>query len=140
MNPFPLLALAMVVTGYTAATHSLQDDIAAPPKTEIAAWDASAPLSIYDMPGHAMPDFARPHCEPHSTLAANLQHDFEEHPVVALQTSGGLDIQLFASDLMGTWTLVHKGSDGISCIVSSGTGWAKGTSPETIFAAAALAS
>ena len=44
----------------------------------------------------------------------------------------GLRIELWTSDLMGTWTALHHGADGISCIVASGVDWTPEVSPEEL--------
>lgn len=149
MNPIPFLGLAMVAGGYFAATGQLDEHFrtlpGTPPPQEISAWPAAqrpaigGTPSIYDMPGH-VPAYAEPHCEATATLAATLDHDFAETPVETRIAADGLVFDLYASPLMGTWTLVHRGADGIACIVSSGTGWADGTDPDHVFSAADLSS
>lgn len=64
------------------------------------------------------------YCDPREVVASTLEHDFSEKPRLAALTESGLTMELWASDLLGTWTVVHHGGDGISCIVTSGQAWA----------------
>lgn len=151
MNPIPFLALGMIASGYAAMVGSLDADTSrsaalAEPAAEITAYPAFSgagtdDLAIYGMDGLAASEaYDRPHCEAHATMVAGLDHDFAESLVETEVKADGLMMELYASDLMGTWTLVHKGNDGIACIVSSGTGWTASATPDMVFAKVDLAS
>lgn len=140
MNALPFLGLALIASGYAAATDRLDAWFAAQPEAEIVAYDAGGDLAIYDMLGHGAQPYDQPHCEAHAAMAENLNHDFAEEPVETRVSGDGLTMELWASDLLGTWTVVHKGEDGVSCIVSSGTGWEDGANPDLAFGDAGLAS
>lgn len=125
MNPLPFLALAAVTSGYFAATEATNtyfDELPSPELTTYSA-NANADLSVYDVLAHGAQPVDEPHCSAHGLIAETLSHDFDEHPVEIRKTSDELVLQLWASELMGTWTMVHKGDDGISCIIASGAGW-----------------
>ncbi len=64
------------------------------------------------------------HCDARGTVQATLGRDFAETPRLAALTETGLTMELWTSDHTGSWTVVHHGGDGISCIVSTGMGWA----------------
>ena len=65
-------------------------------------------------------------CDARGTVADTLRHDFAEAPTLAALTGTGMTMELWTSDLLGTWTMVHHGGDGISCIVTSGMDWQSG--------------
>ena len=139
MHLFPMLGLGLIATGYLAATDRMEARFAAMPAPEITAYDAgydAGDPSVYDMLGHGAQPYDQPHCEAHAAMAANLTRDFAEQPVATQVTAAGLRMELWASEPMGSWTLVHKGDDGVSCVVSSGTGWTADTRAENVFAAA----
>lgn len=148
MNTLPILALAAVASGYAAATARLDDYFASLPEPapEIVAWSAApaAGLSVHgmpgDLPGHEANAYDQPHCDANAGMTSVLSQDFQEQRIDTRTRADGLLFDLYASDDMGTWTLVHRGVDGISCVVSSGTGWTSVTSPEQIFDGANLAS
>ncbi|MES2665569.1 MAG: hypothetical protein V4712_05680 [Pseudomonadota bacterium] len=142
MNPIPFLALAAVASAYGVATDRLNqkfDTMPQPVLTSYAA-QASGDLAVYDVLSHGAEPLEQPLCQGNLELAATLTNDFAEMPVAQTLTEDGLAMQLWSSTLMGTWTLVHKGDDGMSCIVSSGTGWTTQSSPEDVFDAEILAS
>lgn len=146
MNPIPFLALGLIASGYATLTSGIDSRVeaAVPPAAQIVAYPAYAgtdDVSIYDMPGMTPSDaYDRPLCQDSAAMVASLDHDFAETLMDTSIQGDGLRIELYASTLMGTWTLVHKGDDGISCIVSSGTGWTDAASPEQVLAKADLAS
>ncbi|NJS39926.1 MAG: hypothetical protein HC783_13960 [Rhodobacteraceae bacterium] len=72
------------------------------------------------------------HCDARGTVQATLGRDFAETPRLAALTGTGLTMELWTSDHSGSWTVVHHGSDGISCIVSTGMGWAEGNDPAVV--------
>lgn len=69
------------------------------------------------------PSLTETYCDSRRVVEANLERDFAEEPRLIAVTGAGMTMELWASDLMGTWTMLHHGSDGISCIVTSGHDW-----------------
>ncbi len=135
MNPIPFLALAAVASGYAVATERLDQYFANMPEPEIVSYAASADgeFSVYDVMADGSDAVTEPTCQTNDALAATLTHDFAETPVAQAVEGDGLVMQLWSSDLMGTWTMVHRGTDGISCIVSSGIGWTTASTPADVF-------
>ena len=96
------------------------------------AYVALSDLSVYDDLGHGAAAEGPGNCQPHAGMSQMLQTDFHEAPQLAAQTETGLGMELWASDQMGTWTALHRGSDGISCVVASGIGWAPGVGAQAL--------
>lgn len=67
-----------------------------------------------------------PFCDHRADLLAVLDHDFAESPRVQRPLDTARSVELWASDVMGTWTAVYTRADGVSCVVSSGIGWERG--------------
>ena len=67
------------------------------------------------------------YCDARIVVAGTLRHDFAETPRLVAVTAEGMTMELWGSEVMGTWTVVHHGGDGISCIVTSGQGWTSAT-------------
>ena len=88
--------------------------------------------SVYDALGHQQVSPAQTYCDRHEVVTGALAHDFAETLQAAKITRDGLRIELWTSDLMGTWTALHHGADGISCIVASGVDWTPEVSPEEL--------
>lgn len=72
------------------------------------------------------PSLTETWCDARAVVGETLRHDFAEEPRLAALTGAGLRMEVWASDLLGSWTLVHHGQDGISCIVTSGMDWTRG--------------
>ncbi|MBE2278056.1 MAG: hypothetical protein IAE87_17370 [Rhodobacteraceae bacterium] len=142
MNSLPFLALAAVASVYAVATDRLEEQFAVLSAPGIVAYEASPNLAVYDMEMLAADDqpYDQAHCMMHAAMAENLSHDFAEERVEARVSDEGLVMELWASEVMGTWTILHKGADGVSCVVTSGTGWADDAAPDQVFASADLAS
>ena len=105
----------------------------APSLMRLAAWLGGVALMV-GVALAAAPDprageelsLTETYCDARTVVAATLRHDFAETPRLVRMTGEGMMMELWASELMGTWTVLHHGADGISCIVTSGQGWAKG--------------
>jgi hypothetical protein len=109
----------------------------------LAAVTLAAPAPPASVPeGEAPMDRAltETYCDLHLVVAQTLQDDFDEEPRLAALTGTGLRMEFWASDLLGTWTLVHHGQDGISCIVTSGMDWQKGADAPLLMRQALAAS
>lgn len=86
---------------YVALDHlTVLDDMAAPPA-----------------------EMDQPFCAARQDMGARLATEFLEQPVTAMETRDGLAMELWVSSTQGTWTALHHGDDGISCIVASGFDW-----------------
>lgn len=62
-------------------------------------------------------------CDTRATVAQNLSDHFAEEPQARVVSLNGKEVELWASAIMGGWTVVHHGRDGISCIVATGQDW-----------------
>ncbi len=71
----------------------------------------------------AAPGFAQGACAPRADLARVLSQRHSEAPVALGLASNGNLMEVFASDLGETWTLVMSMPNGISCVVVAGEGW-----------------
>lgn len=89
-------------------------------------------LSVYDALGHEQISPAQTYCDRHEVVTGGLNHDFAETLRAEKVSNDGLRIELWTSDLMGTWTALHHGEDGIACIVASGVDWSPVVSPEDL--------
>ena len=140
MNTLPILALAIVASGYAVAIEETERQFDAMPAPELTAYEAThnADLSVYDVLAHGAQPADEPHCGAHSTLTSTLEHDFAETAVERRILADGMRVDLWASEIMGTWTMVHAGDDGISCIIASGTGWTSNGQSGEVFAQVAL--
>jgi len=70
-----------------------------------------------------------PYCDVRAKLLDTLDHDFAESPQMQKPLPRERSVELWASDIMGTWTAVYTRSDGVSCVISSGIGWTAQTDP-----------
>lgn len=106
----------------------------APSLMRLAAWLGGVALMV-GVALAAAPDprageelsLTETYCDARTVVAATLRHDFAETPRLVRMTGEGMMMELWASELMGTWTVLHHGADGISCIVTSGQDWAEGS-------------
>lgn len=78
-----------------------------------------------------------PYCDVDNAVAQTLTHDFGESLVDDTKV-GSANTQLWASPLMGTWTLVMARPDKTSCIVASGIGYSDDTNPDVFYAQAGI--
>ena len=106
----------------------------APSLMRLAAWLGGVALMV-GVALAAAPDprageelsLTETYCDARTVVAATLRHDFAETPRLVRMTGEGMMMELWASELMGTWTVLHHGADGISCIVTSEQDWAEGS-------------
>ena len=68
------------------------------------------------------------YCDARASVGAMLQRDFAEEPRLAALTADGLVMEIWTSNTLGTWTLLHHGADGITCVVTTGRDWTAGSS------------
>ncbi|MBO9453973.1 hypothetical protein J7376_04035 [Paracoccus sp. R12_1] len=92
----------------------------------VQSWSAMQGIDVpelldqaQDMPTSDMALGDQPYCADNPEIRQTLQHDFAEQPV----DSSHAGTQLWASDQMGTWTLVAPRADQTSCIIASGIGY-----------------
>ncbi len=142
MNPLPILALIGVAAVYVVATERTNEEFAAraAPAPSPYAAPANAGLAVFSLVEKAAPALDSPRCEAQAQMATVLMRDYDEAPVETRVVGDGLQVQLWGSLGAGTWTLVHNGSDGVSCVVSSGTNWTASSTPDDVFNSAPLAS
>ena len=127
------LTLASVAPSPVANSAPAAEDLLIHGATASApAPAAPPPLAVYDSLGHAQLSPAETYCDAHQTVTQGLTHDFAETFRARKISADGLQIELWASDLMGTWTALHHGDDGISCIVASGVDWSISVSADDL--------
>lgn len=141
MNMLPILALGVLASGYAVAIESTDRMFDAMPQPELTAYTTttSQDLAVYDVLAHGAQPADEPHCGTHALLTNTLADDFAEQPVERRVVAPDMKLELWASSLMGTWTMVHTGDDGISCIIASGTGWDSQDQTAEVFGQVALA-
>ena len=136
MNVLPMIALSTAAIGFFGATGHADRHFETPDRGEMTTYAASPQLSVHDLMERAPQSVAEPFCDVTASLTATLAHDFAETERSAWVQGRDMALQLWASDVMATWTLLHVGQDGIACVVSSGTGWTAGTTTDDILAMA----
>lgn len=85
---------------------------------------ASAALAaalLATVPGSASVPYVD-NCAPRGEIVSALSEKFRENPAAVGQVNQNAVVEVFVSD-SGTWTIIATGTDGKSCIVSSGEGW-----------------
>jgi hypothetical protein len=133
-NPFPLLALGLVAFGYTGAidrlnSTSVLDQNANP---SISSFAAAPNLSVQDFVARLPSSVQDPLCDEKDVLTSSLANDFAEGFESVWEHPQQVSTELWASDLMGTWTLLQVQEDGLACIVASGFGWTDGMGAQDI--------
>ncbi len=73
----------------------------------------------------AMPSRAQGTCAPRTDLARLLSQRHDETPVALGLASNGNLMEVFASRLGETWTLVMSMPNGISCVIAAGESWTR---------------
>lgn len=71
----------------------------------------------------ATPSLAQGACAPRADLARVLSQQHSEAPVALGLASNGNLMEVFASKLGESWTLVMSMPNGISCVVAAGESW-----------------
>lgn len=117
------------------------------PDQPVQAWPAMAgvPIEVLLERAQTLPvsDMAagdQPYCAADAEIHQTLKHDFAESPVAGAgqDTTAQDTTELWASDQMGTWTLVAPRADGTSCIIASGIGYDAGRDTDVYFHTAGL--
>lgn len=69
------------------------------------------------------PVYAQQSCAPRDYVVELLQDRYSEYRLLLASTKDNYLLEFFGSETTGTWTIFLTSDDGISCIVSSGTGF-----------------
>ncbi|MDO8882773.1 MAG: hypothetical protein U0934_13040 [Pseudotabrizicola sp.] len=127
-NPLPLLALGVVAAGYAGAVDNLRsaNDLGPDANPSIVAFAAAPNLSVQGFVGQLPQSIQDPLCDDTDVLTASLADDFAETFESTWMQQQQVSMELWASELMGTWTLLQVQEDGLACIVASGFGWTDG--------------
>lgn len=126
MNVLPMIALSTLAAGYFGAIDRVDQYFDTKADVELTAYAASPDLAVHDFMARAPQSVDQPFCDEVAKLTQTLALDFAEAKQDAWVQGQDMAMQLWASDVMGTWTVVHVGADQIACVVSSGTGWQQG--------------
>lgn len=140
-NPLPLLALAGVAAGYAGAIHHDPYEPAKTPLVAMQSYPAASPANFQNLSvtnlvrrtGDALAE-NEPNCQSSTNIVATLKHDFGENRRDSWVQAKTLKMELWASDEMGTWTLVQHDAGGIACVLSSGIGWRSDSNTNDILA------
>lgn len=131
-NPIPFVALGAIALGYSVAIEKADAAFDAAPAPVVASFAAAPGLSVHNFIGRLPETVQDPLCDAHDAVTASLTEDFEEVLETSWTQEPTITVELWTSDLMGTWTLLTVGGDDMACIVSSGFGWSEGMDAESI--------
>ena len=139
------LAGALVLIGLALPVTMAQSRVSATePDLEATASETDRPMDMVDAPLYANGDLdafdkietigldqsaTEPYCDIKANLVTTLDHDFAEKRKAAQPLPKDREIELYASDVMGTWTAVYNRPDGVSCVINSGIDWERGNNP-----------
>ena len=62
-------------------------------------------------------------CPPRHEVEAYLASEYQERPVASGIANNGGVIEVFASDELGTWTIIITMPTGLSCMIAAGQDW-----------------
>lgn len=139
MNVLSITALSAVAALYFGAINHADALFTTQAGVTLTSYPASPNLSVMGLPDRQSQTVDQPFCDTAESLTDTLAHDFAEVEKTAWVQGQDMAMQLWGSEIMGTWTLLHVGGDGIACVVSSGTGWTEGASVSDILALADVA-
>lgn len=131
-NPLPFLALSAVALGYSGAIDRVDSSFQTDPAPTVSSFAAASNLSVQTFAGSLPQSVQDPYCDAKDVIVEDLSHDFAETFEASLEQDQTVSLEVWASDLMGTWTVLHVEKDGLTCIVSSGFGWTDGMSAEDV--------
>ncbi len=134
MHVLPIIALSTVALGFFGGVDRTDRLFEAQPKPQLTSYAAGAELSVTDMMERAPQSVDQPFCDQSEKVGATLAHDFAEDRKDTWTEGKDMVLQLWGSEIMGTWTLLHVGQDDIACVVSSGTGWSGDSTPADVMA------
>lgn len=118
-----IAATSLVMPPQSAAPEAAAAQVTAEDIVIHAAIPNRPEPSVYDALGHLQVSEAETYCDVHKVLNDGLSHDFDEKLRAEKTSAEGLQIELWTSDVMGTWTALHHGEDGVSCVIASGVDW-----------------
>ncbi len=130
-NPLPLLALGAVAVGYVGAVDRTDRAFDTMAESHVAAFSSTPDLSVHEFVGKLPQSVQDPLCDQKDAITASLSDDFAE-TFESNWSEQQVSLELWASDLMGTWTVLHVDDEGLACIVESGFGWAQGMDAQDI--------
>lgn len=134
---------AAPVTAVAATPAPPMSDAAQPSGARtVEGWSAMVDVSLAeilakldDLPLSEQASHEQPYCASDDEIALTLRHDFAEEVVL---TAGAEGTEIWASELMGTWTVVAPRMDETSCIVASGIGFSPRTDAEVYYSSLGL--
>ncbi|MDP3339131.1 hypothetical protein [Frigidibacter sp.] len=132
------LVVAAATLAMTAPAESLSYRLVPPSdamrsSAEVPSLDNLALLDLVTAYGDDQA-YDEPYCDVRVTVTEKLTNDFEETRVSAPQERDGIFVELWASDRLGTWTMLATRADGIACVIETGRDWAGETGLETLAA------
>jgi hypothetical protein len=88
------------------------------------AFAAVATLGFASVPAFApaFADEAQNLCGARNEIVTKLSSHYQEQPTAVGMVDKNAVLEVFVSD-NGTWTIIATGTDGNSCVLSSGEGW-----------------
>lgn len=132
------------LAGGVLALMAMPAAAATRPDQPVQSWSAMAGVDVatlldraQDLPISDMAVGDQPFCAPDAEIRQTLRQDFDEAPVPG---DGHSATELWASQQMGTWTLVAPRPDATSCIIASGIGYDRSRDVDAYYRAAGLAS
>lgn len=139
MNVLPILAAATIGLGYFGVAETVNKNPDPIDQAQLVAYPADvAATALAPITSSGQQEVDQAFCGSTWDVTDSLAHDFAETAQETWVHGADLVLQLWASDTMGTWTLLHVGQDGFSCVVSSGMGWNDGVSAADVLALAPI--
>lgn len=130
------------MAGSVMAAMAMPAVSATRPDQPVQAWSAMAGVDAatlleqaQDLPTSDMAVGDQPYCADDAEIHQTLKHDFNEAPVPG---DGHAATELWASQQMGTWTLVAPRRDDTSCIIASGIGYDTARDVDVYYSTAGL--
>lgn len=111
MKTLLAVSLGLALTGSFAATAQTPGD---------------ADSRYQDAQYQDSPQYQDSHCGDRNEIVAKLGQVFQESPTAMGLVNQDAVIEIFVS-AQGTWTILASGTDGKSCVVSSGESWESST-------------
>ena len=123
INLLPFLALGAVAIGFASAMDRAEK---IPEPEQVQFFSAASNPSIDDFVGRIPQTVQDPLCDAEQAIKSQISEDFAESRKGTLPKAGIVRTEVWASDLMGTWTLITINDDRLACITASGFGWTSG--------------
>lgn len=132
INPIPLLALSTVAFGYFGAINQIEPRFQSTPAPTVTGFAAAPNLSVQEYVGTVPQTLQDPLCAAKDIIAEDLHQDFAETLEASWDQNGSATMEVWTSDVMGTWTMLRVENAGLACIVASGFGWTEGMTAEDV--------